>query len=171
MTPVRTGPVPAWVVDGLVAGAVAGVVSGLPSTVAAVRQGTGVLAATRAAGTLLGRPTAVRGAVAHVALSLGWGVVLSGLGPHRGTVGGGAVRLPVDAAADAAAGVAAGPETDLVVGALAGVVAGAVIAAVDLVVVGRRILAIRRLPQLSQWLDHLLFGAVVGVVLARRSKK
>ncbi len=167
MTPARTGPVPAWVVDGLVAGAVAGVVSGLPSTVAAVRQGTGLLTATRAAGTLLGRPTAGRGAAAHVALSLGWGVVLSGLRPHRGAVGDVADRPPVDAPAD----VAAGRGTDLVAGALAGVVAGAAIAAVDLVMVGRRIPAIRRLPQRSQWLDHLLFGAVVGVVLARRSKK
>ncbi|HEY1734331.1 MAG TPA: hypothetical protein VGG23_07780, partial [Acidimicrobiales bacterium] len=78
--------VPGWVVDGLVAGAVAGVVSGLPSTAAAVRHGTGVLTATRAAGTLLGRPTVVRGAVAHVGLSLGWGVVLARWLPRRTAV-------------------------------------------------------------------------------------
>jgi hypothetical protein len=143
MTAARSGPVPTWVVDGLVAGAVAGVVSGLPSTAAAVRQGTGVLTATRAAGTLLGRPTVVRGAVAHVALSLGWGVGLARVLPRRTAA----------------------------VGMVAGAVAGAAIAALDLVVIGRRIPAIRRLPPVPQWLDHLAFGAVVGVVVVQRSRQ
>ncbi len=143
MTSARSGRVPAWVVDGLVAGAVAGVVSGLPSTVAAVRQQTGILTATRAAGTLLGRPTVVGGAAAHVALSLGWGLVLARVLPRR--------TAPV--------------------GMVAGAVAGAAIAALDLVVIGRHVPAIRRLPAVPQWLDHLAFGAVVGVVVAQRSRK
>jgi hypothetical protein len=78
---------------GLVAGAVAGVASGAPSTLYAWRAGLDPLAASRAAGTLLGRPTLVRGALAHGVLSLGWGVVL-------------ALLLPVRR--QAAAGVAAG---------------------------------------------------------------
>ena len=49
-----------------------------------------------------------------------------------------------------------------------GLLAGAGIAALDLGVVGRRILAIRALPQLPQWCDHLVFGFVAGAVLARR---
>ncbi len=157
-----------WVVDGLVAGAVAGVVSGLPSTAAAVRQGTGLLTATRAAGTLLGRPTVVRGAVAHVVLSLGWGVVLSGLRPRRKSAGDGA--RPTERPTRQPAGRAGSP-ADLVAGAVAGAAAGAAIAILDLAVVGRRFPAIRGLPPVPQWLDHLAFGAVVGVVLARRSQQ
>ena len=49
-----------------------GTLSGLPSTVLTRRP----LESARAAGTLLGRPTLVRGALAHAALSLGWAVVL-----------------------------------------------------------------------------------------------
>ena len=58
----------------------------------------------------------------------------------------------------------------MVAGAAAGAVAGMAIATLDLAVIGRRFPAIRRLPPLPQWLDHLLFGAVVGAVLARRSR-
>ena len=161
MTAARSGLVPAWVVDGLVAGAVAGVVSGLPSTAAAVRHGTGVLTATRAAGTLLGRPTVVRGAVAHVVLSLGWGVVL-------------ARWLPAprpSSASEPAAELTDRPPAGAAAGAIAGAAAGAAIAILDLGVVGRRFPAIRGLPQVPQWFDHLAFGAVVGVVLARRSRQ
>ncbi len=50
----------------------------------------------------------------------------------------------------------------------AGLVAGAAIAALDLGVVGRHVPAIRALPQLPQWADHLAFGAVLGAVLDSR---
>jgi hypothetical protein len=65
--------------EGTMAGAVAGVASGLPSTLLDRRP----IEATRAAGTLLGAPTLPRGAVAHAALSLGWGVALAALLPRR----------------------------------------------------------------------------------------
>jgi hypothetical protein len=50
-------------------------------------------------------------------------------------------------------------------------VAGALaIAALDLAVIGRRIPAIRALPQGRQWADHVAYGLTVGLVLhARRS--
>jgi hypothetical protein len=44
------------------------------------------------------------------------------------------------------------------------------IAALDLAVIGRRIPAIRALPQGRQWADHAAYGLTVGLVLrARRS--
>jgi hypothetical protein len=46
-----------------------------------------------------------------------------------------------------------------------GGVAGLVIAAIDLEVVGRRHPAIRALPRVPQWLDHVAFGAIVGGLL------
>jgi hypothetical protein len=49
-----------------------------------------------------------------------------------------------------------------------GLAAGAAIAALDLGVIGRRIPAIRALPQGRQWTDHLAFGLTAGVVLRRR---
>jgi hypothetical protein len=52
--------------------------------------------------------------------------------------------------------------------AVGGLVAGAGIAALDLGVVARRFPAIRALPRLPQWADHLVFGAVVGAVLDAR---
>jgi hypothetical protein len=53
--------------------------------------------------------------------------------------------------------------------AVSGLLAGAAIAALDLDVVGRRFPAIRALPQLPQWADHLVFGAVFGALLDARS--
>jgi hypothetical protein len=49
--------------------------------------------------------------------------------------------------------------------AVMGAFAGAAIAALDLGVIGRRVPAIRALPQVPQWLDHVVFGAVFGAVL------
>jgi hypothetical protein len=49
-----------------------------------------------------------------------------------------------------------------------GGVAGLGIAALDLGVIGRRIPAIRALPQGRQWADHVAFGLTVGIVLRRR---
>jgi hypothetical protein len=54
----------------------AAVLSGAPSTAWALLTGQDVLASTRAAGTLLGAPSVVRGLAAHVAISAVWGAVL-----------------------------------------------------------------------------------------------
>ena len=78
--------------DGLVAGAVAAVLSGAPSTLHALLTRTSPLEATLAAGTLLA-PGARRPAVlllaavpVHVALSLGWALLLAAVLPRRRTV-------------------------------------------------------------------------------------
>lgn len=120
------------------AAVVAGVLSGAPSTLHALATGGDVLAATRAAGTLLPgrRASVVRGAVAHVLLTAGWTAVLAAL--HR--------RRPF--------------------GAVGGAVAGLVIAVLDLEVVGRRYPAVRALPRGPQYADHLAFGALVGALLS-----
>jgi hypothetical protein len=52
----------------------------------------------------------------------------------------------------------------------AGLLAGAAIAALDLGVVGRRLPAIRALPQVPQWADHLAFGAATAAVLRERDR-
>ncbi len=49
-----------------------------------------------------------------------------------------------------------------------GVVAGLGIAALDLGLIGRRIPAIRALPQPRQWADHVAYGLTVGAVLSAR---
>jgi len=72
----------------------------------------------------------------HVAISLGWGVVLAALLPRRFTV-------------------------------LWGAVAGGGIAALDLNLPGERTLAVRELQTGPQVVDHLAYGVVVGVVVAR----
>jgi len=67
--------------------------SGVPSTAHALVTGADPLAATRAAGTLLGRPTVPRGLAAHAALTVGWTAVLTA-----------ALRKPPRVARGAAAG-------------------------------------------------------------------
>ena len=80
------------IADGVAAGAVAAVLSGAPSTLHALATGRDPLEASLAAGTLLlgreRRPARllVAAAVAHVALSLGWAVVLAVVLPRRRTV-------------------------------------------------------------------------------------
>lgn len=55
--------------------------------------------------------------------------------------------------------------------ARSGAVGGAVIALLDLEIIGRRYPAIRALPRVPQWLDHVVFGAVTGhYVRARRAQ-
>lgn len=61
------------------AGLLAGALSGLPSTVLDRHP----IAASRAAGTLLGAPTLPRAALAHALLSLGWAAVLARVLPRR----------------------------------------------------------------------------------------
>jgi hypothetical protein len=127
------------------AGLVAAIVSGAPSTLITLARGEDVLAGARAAGTLLLRHeqrTILLLAAAvpvHLALSLGWAVVLDRTLP-RG-------REP-----------------------LAGLLAGLAIAALDLGVFGRRLPAIRALPQGRQWADHAAYGLAVGAALACRRR-
>lgn len=92
--------------DGLAAGAVAAVLSGLPSTVDALVRGRDPLEAATAAGTLLlpseGRSGRLlpAAAVVHIALSLGWTLVLAYALPRRATVASGAAGGLVIAALD-----------------------------------------------------------------------
>ncbi|MEV4055287.1 hypothetical protein AB0J55_29140 [Amycolatopsis sp. NPDC049688] len=123
------------------AGAVAAVVSGIPSTVHALVTDRDILAATRAAGTLLpgrrDRPGVAAGLVAHAVVSAVWTSVLAAAARrHRLGAGGGAV-------------------------------AGLVIAALDLGIAARGYPYVRALPRGPQILDHLVFGAVTGALLDR----
>ena len=133
--------------DALAAGLVAAVVSGVPSTVWAVARRRDVLAAARAAGSLVlpferrTVPLLLAAVPVHAAISLGWAGALARILP-RG-------REP-----------------------LSGAAAGLAIAALDLGVIGRRVPAIRALEQLPQWLDHVAYGLAVGAVLrARRNSR
>jgi hypothetical protein len=123
----------------VLAGSAAAVFSGLPSTVHAVVTGRDVLAAARAAGTLLpgrrNQPGVLLGAAVHVVVSAGWTVVLAEVSRRR--------RL----------------------GVLGGAAAGLAIAALDLAVAARHFPAIRGLPQLPQWADHVAFGVILGALL------
>src|SRR3954454_23320044 len=53
-------------------------------------------------------------------------------------------------------------------GPLSGLALGLAIAALDLGLIGRRIPAIRALPQGRQWADHAAYGLIVGQWLRRR---
>ena len=92
--------------DGLLAGAVAAVLSGIPSTVHAVVTGRDPLEATLAAGSVLlpeeTRPERllVAAVPVHLALSLGWGVVLARVLPRRPSVVAGAAAGLAIAALD-----------------------------------------------------------------------
>lgn len=123
----------------VLAGTAAALLSGLPSTVHAALTGKDLMAAAKAAGTLVpGRkhqPDATAGALVHFVVSATWTVVLAAIDRRRklGIVGG------------AAAGLA--------------------IAALDLNIIGRGYPAIKKLPQVPQWADHVAFGAIVGALL------
>ncbi|QKV81158.1 hypothetical protein HUT10_11545 [Amycolatopsis sp. Hca4] len=116
-------------------------VSGVPSTVHALLTGRDVLAATRAAGTLLPgrqrRPGVAAGLLAHVLVSAAWtGVLAAAARRHR-------------------------------LGLRSGAAAGLVIAVLDLGIAARAYPAVRDLPRGPQILDHLVFGAVTGALLDR----
>jgi hypothetical protein len=106
----------------------------------ALATGRDPLEATRAAGSILlpdetRTPRLVAASVpVHLALSIGWAVVLQRAG----------VR-----------------------GAALGALAGLAIAALDLGIVGRRLPRVRALPLAPQVADHVAYGVVVGIVLAR----
>ena len=92
--------------EGLAAGAVAAVLSGIPSTVHALATGRDPLEATLAAGSILlpeeTRPERLLAAAVpvHLALSLGWSVVLAGVLPRRPSFAAGAAAGLAIAALD-----------------------------------------------------------------------
>ena len=129
----------AWVQAGLVAA----VASGVPSTAWTLLRGEDLLESGRAAGAIL-LPGERR-----------TGVLLAAAVPvHLG--------LSLGWAAVLARVLPRRAEPVL------GTLAGAAIAALDLGVIGRRIPAIRALPQGRQWADHLAYGLAVGLVLRTR---
>ena len=129
--------------DAIIAGSWAGVLSGVPSTAHALATGRDPLAATKAAGAIL-LPRSGR------TLPL----VLAAVPVHVGISVGWALILDRAGVRDPVRGVAA----------------GLAIAALDLGVVGRRFGRVRALPLGAQVLDHVAYGAVVGLVLGRRGR-
>ena len=127
------------------AGLFAAVVSGAPSTVITLARGENVLAGAAAAGTML-------------------------LPRERRTLPLLAASVPVHLALSL--GWAAVLDRALPRGRepLTGILGGLAIAALDLGVIGRRVPAIRELPQGRQWADHVAYGLAVGAVLARRRR-
>ena len=127
------------------AGLVAAVVSGAPSTLITLARGEDVLDGARAAGTLL-------------------------LPRERRTLPLLAAAVPVHLALSI--GWAAVLDRTLPRGRepLTGLLGGLAIAALDLGVIGRRLPAIRALPQGRQWADHAAYGLAVGAVLACRRR-
>jgi hypothetical protein len=135
VSPVHRVPVARLVLAGVAAASC----GGLPSTVHALTTGGDLLEATRAAGTLVpgrrDRPGVVAGVGVHLLVSAGWTAVLASVDRRH--------RL----------------------GPLGGAAAGLLIATLDLEVIGRTRPAIRSLPRLPQWLDHVAFGAIAGALL------
>ena len=131
--------------DGLAAGAVAALLSGAPSTLHALATRTSPLEATLAAGTVLA-PRAQRPAV----------LLLAAVPVHLALSFGWALLL-----------AAVLPRRRTVATAT---LAGLAIAALDLGMIGRRYPRIRALAPVPQVLDHLAYGATVGVVLSRRRR-
>lgn len=130
------------VADGLVAGAVAGVLAGAPSTLHAALTGRPLTESTRAIAGLLG---------------------LDRASPSVQLVAGGAVHAALSIGWATVAAAALPRRHPVAAGAVAGVAVGVV----DLGIGRRRVPAIRALPYWPQLVDHALFGAVTGAVLAR----
>lgn len=129
--------------DAVAAGAVGALVSGVPSTGHALVTGRDPLEASLAAGSILLGDEERRGRLLGAAVVVHVGVSL------------------VWALLMAAALPRRRP-------LLAGAAAGAGMAALDFGLIARRFPRIRQLPVLAQVADHIVFGAVVGAVLARR---
>jgi hypothetical protein len=128
-----------------VAGSAAAVLSGLPSTVWALVAGRDPLEATLAAGSMLLRTETRRTRLVAAAVPV-----------HCALSLGWAVVL--------ARVLPRGRELAW------GTVAGLGIAATDLGLVGGSFPRVRRLPLLPQVADHVVYGATVGYVLARRRR-
>ena len=121
----------------LEAGLAGAVLSGIPSTAVALWRGEDVLDGARAAGRIV-LPRETRTPV----------LLAAAVPVHLGlSLGWAAVLDALDA------------------GPLRGLAAAMGIAALDLVAIGRRIPAIRELPQPRQWADHAAYGLVVGAWL------
>jgi hypothetical protein len=129
--------------DIVAAGLAGAAVSGLPSTVYSLIKGDDVLEGGRAAGAIV-LPRETRTPVLLAA--------------------GGAAHLAISLGWAAVLANLLPRKHEPV----AGLVAGLAIAALDLGVIGRRIPAIRALPQGRQWADHAAYGLAVGVVLLKR---
>jgi hypothetical protein len=141
------GRVPsALLADAAVAGAAGAALSGVPSTLLVLVRRGDLLDGARAAGTLL-----LPGERRTLPL------LAAGTVAHLGLSFGWALVL--------AATLPRGRELP------AGVAAGLAVAALDLGVIGRRLPAIRALPQADQWADHAAYGAAVGWALARRRSR
>jgi hypothetical protein len=124
----------------LEAGLAGAVLSGIPSTTVALWRREDVLEGARAAGRIV-LPRETRTPV----------LLAAAVPVHLGlSLGWAAVLDAIDA------------------GPVRGLAAGMGIAALDLAVIGRRIPAIRDLPQPRQWADHAAYGLVVGQWLRRR---
>jgi hypothetical protein len=132
--------------DGIAAGLVAAVVSGAPSTLWALAAGRDLLEPALAAGSILLPRERRRGRLLAAAVPV-----------HLTVSVGWAMVLS-----------ALLPRRRAV---FAGSAAGLAIAALDLGVVGRRLRRVRTLPLLPQLADHALYGAAVGWMLERRSRR
>jgi hypothetical protein len=127
--------------DAIAAGAWAAVLGGAPSTVHALARGRDPLEATKAAGSIL-LPRETR--------------------THRLVV----AAVPIHLALSF--GWALVLERLAVRGAGRGAAAGLAIAAIDLGLAGRYAPRVAALPAAPQLADHVLYGTIVGYVLARR---
>ena len=125
------------------AGLVAAAASGIPSTAWTLWRGEDVLEGARAAGAIV-LPRERR-----------TGVLL-------------AAAVPVHLALSVGWAVVFGRVLPRRREPLLGALGGMAIAALDLGLIGRRIPAIRALPQGRQWADHLAYGVSVGLVLKAR---
>ena len=132
--------------DVLLAAVVAALTSGAPSTIWAVTRREDMLAGARAAGALL---------LPHERRT---GPLLLAAVP---------VHLGLSICWAAVLGKALPHRAEPAWGALGGLA----IAALDLGIVGRRVPAIRALPQGRQWADHVAYGVTIGVVLHRRRRR
>jgi hypothetical protein len=132
--------------DAIAAGLAGATCSAIPSTAWSLLRGDDVLDGARAAGAMLlpreRRTPVLLAAAVPVHLALSFGWAAVL-----------AAVLPRDA--------------ELAAGALGGLG----IAALDLAVIGRRIPAIRALPQGRQWADHVAYGLAVGLVLRLRRRR
>jgi hypothetical protein len=131
--------------DAIAAGLAGATCSAIPSTAWSLLRGDDVLDGARAAGAILlpreRRTRVLLAAAVPVHLALSFGWATAL-----------AVALPRG--------------TEPVGGALGGLG----IASLDLAVIGRRIPAIRALPQGRQWADHVAYGLAVGLVLRIRRR-
>jgi hypothetical protein len=129
--------------DILVSGLAGAALSGLPSSAWSLAVGDDLLAGARAAGALVLSE-------AHPTSTLLVAAVPVHLGLSLGWAAVLAAVLPHGA------------------GAAWGAAGGLAIAALDLGVIGRRVPAIRALPQARQWADHVAYGITVALVLRAR---